>query len=133
MQKLLKAESIPFKEGALSIVRMNTFIAIDDASLDGYLLNAADDTFLRSDVGIALWAEQDGSVERVEGRTQARLIQTEGGPLIEVSSEVDGRMKPHFRIRCVDVLGLGPISDVHGRINEYRDMLSEAYVHRVIH
>lgn len=118
--------------GELSVVLMPTLIAIDEVGLDGYELDETSEIFLRSDVGIAIWAEHDGSCHKLEGSSKAKLIQTSRGPVVEIyNREPSGLMKPQFRIRCVDLLGLAPA--IHSRIAEYRDLLAVTRVNRVMH
>lgn len=119
------------RPGQLSIIRMPTLMAIDDEALAGYCLNAGDTTFLRSEVGIAVWAEHDGSLHKIDGKTEARLIQTPRGPVVEVYRQESGMMVALFRILCVDVLGIAPAT--HDRLSDYRDLLAEARGFRVKH
>lgn len=117
--------------GQLSIVRMSAMMAIDDTALGGYFLDTANSTFLSSEVGIAIWAEHDGSLHKIDGKTEARLVQSPRGPMVEIWRQESGLMVALFRILCVDVLGIAPATLT--RLSEYRDMLAEAREDRVKH
>lgn len=133
MQIKQVSETLPRRRSDVSILKMPTLLAIQDESVDGYVLNMHSDTFLRSEVGIALWAEHNGSIHRVEGNVQAKILQTPEGPVVEILEEVDGEMRQRFCVRCIDLLGLGPIPGVCGSGSEYRDILSSARATRIMH
>jgi hypothetical protein len=117
----------------VAIIEMPTVNVVNDKSLGGYHLDLMAETFLRSDVGIAVWSEYDGSCSRVDGRVEARIVQTQYGPAVEISNEEEGLMAPRFRIKCIDLIGLAPASSLEGRIHKYRAMLSLAKISRVMH
>lgn len=117
----------------ISLIRMPTLIAIDDPSILGYQLNAGKEVFLTSSVGIFMWTEKHGEPMEIEGNSQVSLIQTSRGPAIEVSSESAGVMAPLFQMRCIDLMGMSPASDVPERMVEYREMLSDAREFRTMH
>lgn len=122
---------------SISLVRLPTVIAISDASLDGFHLNFGSDSefFIQSDTGINFWLEKDGACGRIEGKAQARLLQTPKGPMVQILKEINGIMTPNYHVLCVDLMGISPLSpsNTEERFHLYRDMLVYARNERIIH
>jgi len=108
-------------------------MAINDETLDGYYLDTTAAIFLRSEVGIGVWSERTGQYLRFKGNGEARLIQSDAGPMVEISMEESGKMVRKLCIPCIDLMAMTPGADSGGNLELYRSMVAAVRARRLLH